>query len=69
MSQKIYKQLLTIEFFRYLKLQTEKHLLKMPPSPASKKRKTETQVVQPVETFHDTVKRKLKNIYICNQVA
>ena len=28
----------------------------MPPSPASKKRKTETQVVQPVEVFHTDVK-------------
>ena len=28
----------------------------MPPSPATKKRKTETQVVQPVEVFHTDVK-------------
>ena len=36
----------------------------MPPSPASKKRKTETQVVQPVEVFHTDVKGN-KNEGMC----
>ena len=36
----------------------------MPPSPASKKRKTETQVVQPVEVFNTDVKGN-QNERIC----